>query len=115
MSKREGAGARNAVFWRFEIATQTLHLSASCRGLHGLASDAPFSFAEYLDSIHPDDRDAHRAALDHATKETGRFEAKYRVIWPDGSVHRVHALGTVSSEVSGAPLQIVGASIELRD
>jgi len=109
------AVAKTAVFWRFEIATQTLHPSANCRTLHGLAADAPFSFADYLDSIHPDDRDVHRAALDHAINQTGRFDAQYRVIWPDQSVHRVHALGTVSPEASGAPLQIIGASVELPD
>lgn len=102
-------------FWRFEIATQTLHPSPNFRALHGRPPDAPFTYADYLDAIHPDDRAAHRAALDNAINQTGRFEAKYRVIWPDRSVHRVHALGTVSPEVTGAPLQIIGASIELPD
>ena len=111
----KAAAAKNAVFWRFEIATQTLHPSTNCRTLHGLAAGAPFTFAEYLASIHPEDRDVHRAALDNAINETGRFDTQYRVIWPDGSVHRVHALGTVSPEASGAPFQIVGASIELID
>lgn len=103
------------VFWRFEIATRTLHPSANCRALHGLTPEAPFSFADYLGSIHPDDRDMHRAALESAINETRRFDAEYRVIWPDRSVHRVHALGTLSPEAGGAPLQIIGASVELPD
>jgi PAS domain-containing protein len=102
------------VYWRFDIVTRTLIPSDGCRALHGLPSDAPFSYAEYLASIHPDDREEHRKALDRA-RDTGRFEARYRIIWPDGSVHRVRALGTVSPADDGAPFQIVGASIEETD
>jgi PAS domain-containing protein len=89
--------------------------SARCRVLHGLPPDAAFSFADYLAAIHPDDRDGHRQALEQAINETGRFDAKYRVIWPDGSVHRVHSLGTMSPAVAGYPPQIVGASIEIAE
>ena len=67
-------------FWRFEIMTQTLKPSAECRAFHGLPSDAPFSYVDYLASIHPDDREQHRRALEQAITETGRFDATYRII-----------------------------------
>ena len=102
-------------YWRFDVASQTLIPSDHCRALHGLPEDAPFTFANYLASIHPDDRPAHRAALDSAIRETGQFEATYRVVWPDGSVHRVHTLGSVSPAYNGASAQIVGATIEVTD
>lgn len=102
-------------YWRFDIASQTLTPSDHCRALHGLPEDASFTFADYLASIHPDDREAHRAALDGAIREAGQFEATYRVVWPDGSVHRVQTLGSVSPEYNGASPQIVGATIELTD
>jgi len=78
-----------------------------------LPDDAPFTFADYLASIHPDDRAAHRAALDGAIRDAGKFEATYRVVWPDGSVHRVQTLGSVSPAFDGASAQIIGATIEL--
>lgn len=102
-------------YWRFDIASRTLIPSDHCRAIHGLPEDAPFTFADYLASIHPDDREAHRAALDSAIRDAGRFAATYRVVWPDGSVHRVQALGSVSPEYNGASAQIVGATIELTD
>ena len=112
-SEASSAAATTAVFWRFEVATRVLHPSATCRALHGLAEDAPFTYADYLDAIHPDDRAMHRAALYDAINETGRFDVKYRIIWPDRSVHRVHTLGMVSPEINGTPLQMISASIEL--
>jgi hypothetical protein len=62
-----------------------------------------------LATIHPEDRTAVLQALDDATK-SGRFEAKYRIIWPDGSVRRVQALGTVTAT---PPFNIVGASMDV--
>jgi hypothetical protein len=43
------------------------------------------------------------------------LHAKVRVVWPDGSVHRIAMFGSVSPPVTGKPLQIVGASIGLGD
>ena len=120
MSRKGGTIALTRIspalsFWRFDIASETLIPSDHCRALHGLPEDAPFTFADYLASIHPDDRVAHRAALDCAIREEGQFEATYRVVWPDGSVHRVQTLGSVSPAYKGASAQIVGATIELTD
>lgn len=103
------------LFWRFEIDTHTLIPSARCSVFHGLPEDAPFSYAQHLASIHPDDRESRHQALERAINETGVYEAKYRIVLPDGSVRRVHSRGTVSPEVAGSPRQIVGVSIEDTD
>lgn len=105
----------STAYWRFEVATGTLIPSDHCRALHGLPPDAPFSFAHYLAAIYPDDRQAHREALDRAINETGSFDARYRIVWPDGSVHHVRALGSLSPEGTGEPRQLIGASMELID
>jgi PAS fold len=102
-------------FWRFDIDTQMLKPSVHCRALHGLASDAPFSYSDYLEAIHPEDRKEHRKALEHAVIETGHFDCTYRIIWPDGSIHRVRSRGSASPLVVGFPRELVGASIELFD
>jgi len=101
--------------WRFDIATSTLSASESFRALHGVAPDASFGFVEFLDALHPDDRHEHRRAIDRAINETGRFDAVYRVYWPDGSVHRIHALGSVSPADADRSPQIIGAAVELPD
>jgi PAS fold len=100
--------------WRFEVVSQTLIPSDRCRPLYGLPPDAPFTYAEFCAAVHPDDREMQSRELSHAV-ETGRLNAKIRVIWPDGSVHRIQLLGSVSPPVTGKPLQIVGASIGLGD
>ena len=120
MSRKRGAIALTRTkpalsYWRFDITSQTLIPSDHCRAIHGVPEDAPFTFADYLASIHPEDREAHRVALDSAIRDAGQFAATYRVVWPDGSVHRVQALGSVSPPYNGAAAQIVGATIELTE
>jgi len=102
-------------FWRFDIATSTLIASDHFRALHGVAPDAPFGLVQFLDALHPDDRHEHRRALDRAINESGRFDAVYRVFWPDGSVHRIHALGSVSPADRDHAPEIIGAAVELSD
>jgi len=99
-------------FWRFEVDSQTLIPSDRCRPLYGLPPDAPFTYAEFCAAVHPDDREMQARELSRAV-ETGRLYAKLRVVWPDGSVHRIQLLGSLSPPVPGKPLQIVGASIGL--
>jgi len=101
-------------FWRFEVDSQTLIPSDRCRPLYGLAPDAPFTYAEFCAAVHPDDRVIQERELSRAI-ETGRLYATLRVVWPDGSVHRIQMLGSVSPPVPGKPLQIVGASVGLGD
>jgi PAS domain-containing protein len=102
-------------FWRFEIATRTVIPSDACAALYGRTLDARIPYADYLDVIHPDDRERHRIALERAIGETGLFDVQYRIMWPDGSLHRAHSIGSVSVGDDGAPFEILGASIELTD
>jgi PAS domain-containing protein len=102
-------------FWRFDIATSTLTASEHFRALHGVAPEARFGLVQFLDALHPDDRHEHSRALDRAINESGRFDAVYRVYWPDGSVHRIHALGSVSPADGDRPPEIIGAAVELSD
>ena len=98
-------------FWRFDVATSTLLPSDSCRALHGLASDAPFSFSDYLAAIHPDDRariakpwkmrSTRQAVSMRLTGSGGRMVCASRACSGDGE--------------PGAPIEVVGASIDITD
>jgi PAS domain-containing protein len=47
------------------------------------------SYAEWLSTVHPEDRDRLQAYHENLLRGTGRGEAEFRIIWPDGSVHWV--------------------------
>jgi signal transduction histidine kinase len=41
------------------------------------------------------------------------FDMEFRVVWPDGSVHDIHALGLVRRDSSGRPLSAIGTNWDI--
>ena len=73
--------------WELDLATRDLQASDSCRAVFGRAPSDPFTYADLLGAVHPDDRERVQAAV-RATVETGvDYAIEHRDLWPDGSVH----------------------------
>jgi len=73
--------------WTLDIDSQELHASETYRAHFGRGPDQPFTYADLLASVHPDDVERRQATLD-ASIESGRdYRIEYRIIWPDGSTH----------------------------
>ena len=64
-------------------------------------------------AIHPDDRPAVREALQEAIDQSGRLDAEFRVVWPDGTVHWVFARGQVLVDGSGRPVRMIGTNADV--
>ena len=72
-----------------DYATQQVHLSAEAVALFGVGGSArTLSRAEFLEAVHPDDREELSRRLlrpaDSACSEPAAID--YRVIWPDGRI-----------------------------
>ena len=63
----------------------------------------------------------HPADVVHATDavqeamDTGVLDVEYRVCWPDGSVHWLHARGKASRDATGKPRRMLGAVVDITD
>jgi len=64
--------------------------------------------------IHPNDRAEAVRQVQKAMK-TGGFEAEWRVIWPDGSVHWIAGRARVFKDDNGNPLRLLGVNIDITD
>jgi PAS domain S-box-containing protein len=78
-----------------------LHWSAEALRIFGYeagAVDQPFD--RWLDSVHPDDRDAVRSAV-LANRDTGKpYELKYRIVLSDGATRFIRELGEQAQDAS---------------
>jgi PAS domain S-box-containing protein len=98
-----------------EMATFEWDIVANRRiwsdGVHCLLGTTPATFKgtteEFLQIIHPDDRMPVQAALIKAL-ETDVYQAEYRAVWPDGSVHNIAAKGKVHCDGDGRPVRMAG-------
>ena len=101
--------------WELGIDNQLLKASSGCKANFGRAPEDPFTFADFVATVHPDDLDAVEHAL-RRTIETGElYRAEYRVHWPDGSLHWVVASGRSLEEIAGKPTHLVGVTLDVTE
>ena len=64
--------------------------------------------------VHPEDRPAARREINRA-RETGKLEAAWRVIRPDGQVRWLAARGWVFDDDAGRPVRLIGVNIDITE
>jgi PAS domain S-box-containing protein len=97
--------------WDWTLASGTLRHNARWADLLGLdAGNGPHHFDDLTRLIHPDDTEAHLAALDVCLALGRPYQHEYRVTRPDGSQIWLHDRGdVVERDDSGAALRMVGS------
>ena len=63
---------------------------------------------EFFQTLHPDDREAVKAALARTIEQDAPYETEYRTVRPDGSVHYISTRGKLARDDSGRPMRING-------
>ncbi|MEJ5976677.1 response regulator [Novosphingobium sp. PS1R-30] len=101
--------------WELDISVGELDASDECKAHFGRRKGDPFTYADLLLSVHPDDRAYMQASVAHC-QETGEdYSVEYRCIWPNGDEHWVQVLGRLERDASGTPLRMVGVSQDITD
>jgi two-component system sensor histidine kinase UhpB len=94
--------------WELDAATKELNCSPQCKRNYGRDLSQKFSFEDWSEAIHPDDRELWRSELDKAVQDGSDLELECRVIWLDGSMHWVLVRG---GKVD--PCRLVGVCTEI--
>jgi PAS domain S-box-containing protein len=107
-----GAGAG---IWEVDLETRIVRLCRRSRELLGLPLHGPelMGWEDWEATIHPDDRDATAAALDHAIATGAPVSAEYRVLHPNGTTRCIRGLGKVITDSAGQPVRVVGLHQEV--
>ena len=107
--------AARMVSWDWEIQSERVILSHGWETLHGIPSGSfAGTFGAYLSDIHPEDREAVLGSIGKAVEQRTEHHAEYRIMWPDGSVHRVEARGRVLCDSSGKPERMIGICMDIQ-
>jgi len=102
--------------WYWETSTDEFEYSSGVNALFGRAADAPkVSYAALLDVLHPEDRELFEATMRHAIKQASDFQADYRVVWPDGTIHWLSNRAQVYRDESGWAQRMVGVVMDITD
>ncbi len=101
-------------FWDWDIETGALSWSDAIFEQHGLApGGAAPSFDDYIETIHPDDREAFRQVIGAAVDGGDSFSLEFRLVWPDGSVHWTSGAGRIFRDEAGRPKRMLGTGQDI--
>ena len=95
--------------WHWDIAENKRYFDAQACSLGGI-DPATFTGTadEFFRVVHPDDREALKAALARTVEQDVLYRPEYRVIWPDGSIRYLAARGRLVRDDKGQPVRVNG-------
>lgn len=103
-------------FWEWDVRTGDLVWSEAIFLQHGLDPTAGSpTYERYIETIHPDDRAAFQSGVDAALAGGPPLDLRFRLLWPDGSVHWTHGVGRVFRDAAGDPIRMVGTGQDITE
>ncbi len=99
--------------WSLDLAAGELTASDACKTIFGRDPARPFTYAERLEAVHPDDRGRMEAAL-HQAVETGEdYDVIYRIRRPDGQTRWINSRGQAYAGAQGHSTRLAGVSSDV--
>jgi len=112
---RLAAAAAQIGLWVWDIPRDAIWASERARTLYGIRPDEPINFQRFMTSLHPDDRTQVETAVQSALRHGGDYRGKYRVVYPDGVMRWLYALGSCHLDGRGQPTRMMGASLDITE
>jgi PAS domain S-box-containing protein len=103
--------------WDLNLQTNEAFRSARWQEIMGYADgEIDSNNSEWIDRIHPDDRDRVQATIqDYLDRQTPNYAAEYRLQCKDGSYKWVLARAQAVWDEAGNPLRMVGSMTDISD
>jgi diguanylate cyclase (GGDEF)-like protein/PAS domain S-box-containing protein len=112
---RLAVDAAELMYWEWERETDQLHWGRDPSELVGEAGGSSTRWSEYLEIVHPEDRDRYLATINAAWERVGVCSNEYRVIRQDGRVAWLSSHGKTLADASGRVYRMIGVSQDITE
>lgn len=109
------AESARLALWRWDVIKDDIWVSPNGRALYEVPAAGPITLGNFLDSLHPDDREATRNGVKKAELGDGLFQAEYRVVLRNGGTRWIAARGRFEKNSAGQTVRMRGVSIDVTD
>jgi PAS domain S-box-containing protein len=99
--------------WELYIPDETIEWSPLALAAFGLPPAAKMNYQQYMDMLHPEDREKMVQARQETRRTNQDFEVELRTIWADGSVHWITVHGRPYPDELGRPQRASGILQEI--
>jgi PAS domain S-box-containing protein len=102
--------------WEWDIATDQITWDARMFQLYGMLPDSqPVTYAFWTNHLHPNDRVATERAIRATVDDNRRFDAEFRIVWDDGTIHHIRANGQGRQHPDGRTVGVVGTNWDVTE
>jgi len=107
------ADSANLGLWEWDLEKDEIWVTPTRRAELGFPASGKITFEDLIPRWHADDRDKVRQAVNEAIQTGKDYQADFRVLRGDGSVHWVCAQGRVQVDAHGKPKRLTGISLDI--
>jgi PAS domain S-box-containing protein len=101
--------------WDWNIQTGELYWSECIGTLFGYEGTFETTYENFLNTVHPDDREKVVDAVDACIRNGERYDIEHRCVRPDGTVRWMLERGDVIRSEAGIPLHMLGVVQDITD
>jgi PAS domain S-box-containing protein len=110
---RLAAQAGGLTLWTWDVPRDRVWLSDGLGARLGWRSSDAGTLADFLDTVHPDDRARTRRAVARSLEGKGTYEAEYRLLLADGSTRWIAGRGQLERDGAGRPAVLRGVAVDV--
>lgn len=107
------ANAARLRHWEWDIVRDELHATRQSAAESRRAPSRPIGFDQFLQSLHPDDRERVSHAVAKSMNGDGEYDCEYRVQFPNRELRWLASRGRVEFNGAGKPLRMRGVSFDI--
>jgi PAS domain S-box-containing protein len=102
--------------WEIDLTTNAISWSDETYRIAGFTRDMPPpNLDQYLEGVHPDDREKTRQAISAAIENAAAYQLQIRHLRPDGSYNTVIARGQPITDSTGKVVELYGTVLDISD
>jgi len=109
------ADSAEAGLWMLDFRTRVFWLSDRTRAIYGYSPEEVITMKRFKASVHHEDVDLVRGAIDRSLNERDPFNVEYRIQPGDGRVQWIASRGRPHFTSSGDPERLTGVSTDISE
>lgn len=102
--------------WDYDLVNNSMEWDDQMYALYNVEKNFDTNaYKIWQEGIHPDDLAQDEIEIQKAISGEKEFDTEFRILWSDGSIHNIKALGTVLRDDSGVAVRMIGTNWDITE
>ncbi|CAM4130506.1 PAS domain-containing protein [Zobellia roscoffensis] len=106
----------NVGIWEYDLISKSLVWDNIMYSLFGIEENSsPVTYEIWLKHVHPEDKKRAEQEIEMAIAGIQDFDSQYRIVWPNGVVKHIRAIGVLQKNIEGKVKKLVGTNYDITE